>query len=70
MAKRYSYSPTRGGMNYNCSADQTYVEISSDDMVERYKVMEDNLKSNFSLGLHFHQKILKVLTSYWDHSTS
>lgn len=57
MAKRYSYSPTRGGMNYNCSADHTYVEISSDDMVEPFKVMEDNLKSNFSLGLHFHRKI-------------
>lgn len=44
-------------MNYNCSADHTYVEISSDDMVEPFKVMEDNLKSNFSLGLHFHRKI-------------
>ena len=48
-------------MNYNCSADQTYVEISSDDMVEPFKVMEDNLKSNFSLYLHFHRKMLKVL---------
>ena len=48
-------------MNYNCSADQTYVEISSDDMVEPFQVMEDNLKLNFSLYLHFHRKMLKVL---------
>ena len=57
MAKSYSYIPPRGGVNYNWSANHTFVKITSDDTGEQYSVMEDNLKSNFSLGLHFHRKI-------------
>ncbi len=57
MAKSYSYIPPKGDVNYNWSANHTFIKITSDDTGEQYAVMEDNLKSNFSLGLHFHRKI-------------
>ena len=63
MAKSYLYIPPDGGVNYNWWADHKFVKSSSDDMGEQYAVMEDNLKSNFSLYLHFHRKMLKVFTS-------
>ena len=57
MAKSYSYIPPKGDVNYNWSANHTFIKMTSDDTGEQYAVMEDNLKSNFSLGLHFHRKI-------------
>jgi len=55
MSKRYSYVPTRGGTNYEWSADHTFVKVSASDTGGQYTLMEDNLKANFKLGLHLHR---------------
>jgi len=54
MTKRYSHVPPGGGVNYNWSADHTFVKTSAEDTGGMYTLMEDNLKSNFELGLHKH----------------
>ena len=55
MAKRYSFVPSGGGTNYDWSADHTFVKVSAEDTGGMYTLMEDNLKSNFKLGLHLHK---------------
>ena len=55
MTKRYSLVLPRGGPNYDWSADHTYVKVSAADTGGHYTLMEDNLKANFSLGLHLHR---------------
>ncbi len=55
MSKRYSYVPPRGGVNYEWSADHTFVKVSAQDTGGQYTLMEDNLKANFALGLHMHR---------------
>ena len=55
MTKRYSLVPPRGGLNYDWSADHTFVKVSSADSGGQYTLMEDNLKANFRLGLHLHR---------------
>lgn len=56
MSKRYSYVPAGGGVNYNWSADHTFVKVSSADTGGQYTLMEDNLKAHFKLGLHLHRE--------------
>lgn len=55
MSKRYSLVPAGGGLNYDWSADHTFVKVSAADTGGQYTLMEDNLKTNFSLGLHLHR---------------
>ena len=55
MTKRYSYIPPEGGVNYDWSADHTYVKVSAQDTGGMYTLMEDNLKATFALGLHMHR---------------
>lgn len=55
MSKRYSFVPPGGGLNYDWSADHTFVKVSAADTGGQYTLMEDNLKSNFRLGLHLHR---------------
>ena len=55
MTKRYSLVPPQGGKNYDWSADHTFVKVSAQDTGGQYTLMEDNLKSNFALGLHLHR---------------
>lgn len=55
MSKRYSIVPPGGGLNYDWSADHTFVKVSAADTGGQYTLMEDNLKANFKLGLHMHR---------------
>ena len=55
MSKRYSHVPPGGGLNYDWSADHTFVKVSAADTGGQYTLMEDNLKANFKLGLHMHR---------------
>ncbi len=54
--KRYSFVPPGGGTNYNWSKDHTFVKVSAADTGGAYALMEDNLKLEFSLGLHLHRQ--------------
>lgn len=55
MNKRYSVVPPNEGLNYDWSADHTFVKVSAQDTGGMYTLMEDNLKANFALGLHMHR---------------
>ncbi len=55
MSKRYAYVPPGGGQDYDWSADHTFVKVAAKDTGGQYTLMEDNLKSNFALGLHLHR---------------
>lgn len=55
MPSRYSFVPPGGGPNYDWSADHTFVKVSAADTGGQYTLMEDNLKSQFRLGLHLHR---------------
>ena len=56
MFKRYSHILPGQGLNYDWSADHTFVKVSSADTNGSYTLMEDNLKANFKLGLHLHKE--------------
>jgi len=53
---RYSLVKPNEGPNYNWALDHTFVKVSSGDTGGAYTVMEDNLKVEFSLGLHVHHR--------------
>jgi quercetin dioxygenase-like cupin family protein len=53
--KRYRFVPAGGGTNYDWARDHTFVKVSSADTGGVYSLMEDNLKREFSLGLHLHR---------------
>jgi quercetin dioxygenase-like cupin family protein len=53
--KRYSIVMPGEGTNYDWSRDHTYVKVSTADTGGAYVLMEDNLKLEFSLGLHLHR---------------
>lgn len=55
MSKQYSHVLPGEGLNYDWSADHTFVKVSSADTNGAYTVMEDNLKANFKLGLYMHR---------------
>ena len=55
MTKRYAFVPAGGGKSYDWSADHTFVKVSAADTGGQYTLMEDNLKTNFALGLHLHR---------------
>ena len=54
--KRYSFVPPGGGPNYDWTRDHTFVKVSAVDTGGAYALMEDNLKREFSLGLHLHRQ--------------
>lgn len=55
MSNRYSFLAPGEGVNYDWSADHTFVKVSAADTGGQYTLMEDNLKANFRLGLHLHR---------------
>ncbi len=54
MSKSYNHLPPGEVTNYDWENDHTFVKVSSEDTGGAYTLMEDNLKSTFSLGLHRH----------------
>jgi quercetin dioxygenase-like cupin family protein len=52
---RYSFVPPGGGPNYDWAKDHTFVKVSAGDTGGAFTLMEDNLKVEFSLGLHLHR---------------
>ena len=54
--KRYRFVPPGGGLNYDWERDHTFVKVSSVDTGGAFALMEDNLKREFSLGLHLHRQ--------------
>ena len=55
MPKSYQFITPGGGLNYDWSADHTFVKVSAEDTGGHYTLMEDNLKPGFKLGLHLHR---------------
>ena len=53
---RYKFVPPGGGLSYDWERDHTYVKVSSADTGGAFALMEDNLKREFSLGLHLHRQ--------------
>ncbi len=45
-----------GGPNYDWAQDHTFVKVSASDSGGAFALMQDNLKSKFSLGLHLHRQ--------------
>src|SRR5215204_6859719 len=54
--KRYSFVPPGGGPSYDWTRDHTFVKVSAADTGGAYALREDNLKREFSLGLHLHRQ--------------
>jgi quercetin dioxygenase-like cupin family protein len=54
--KRYAFVPPGGGPEYDWERDRTFVKVSSADTGGAFALMEDNLKLEFSLGLHVHRQ--------------
>ncbi len=54
--QRYVFVPPNGGPDYDWSRDHTYVKVSAADTGGAFTLMEDNLKQEFSLGLHLHRQ--------------
>ncbi len=52
---RYTLVPAGEGKNYAWANDHTFVKVSSADSGGAFTLMEDNLKAEFSLGLHEHR---------------
>ena len=53
---RYRFVPPGGGPSYDWSRDHTFVKVASADTGGSFALMEDNLKLEFSLGLHLHRQ--------------
>ena len=53
---RYRFVPPGGGPGYDWSKDHTFVKVSAADTGGAFALMEDNLKREFSLGLHLHRQ--------------
>jgi mannose-6-phosphate isomerase-like protein (cupin superfamily) len=54
--KRYSFVPPGRGQSYDWTRDHTFVKVVAADTGGAYALMEDNLKQEFSLGLHLHRQ--------------
>jgi quercetin dioxygenase-like cupin family protein len=54
--KRYNFIPVGEGPNYDWTRDHTFVKVSAADTGGAFALMEDNLKREFSLGLHLHRQ--------------
>jgi mannose-6-phosphate isomerase-like protein (cupin superfamily) len=53
---RYRFVPSGGGTSYNWARDHTFVKVATADTDGAYALLEDNLKREFSLGLHLHRQ--------------
>ena len=56
MSDRYKLIAPGGGPSYDWSNDKIFVKVDADDSGAAYTIVEDNLKSSFSLGLHMHRE--------------
>jgi len=56
MTSSYAHVPPMQGTNYNWENDHTFVKVSAEDSGGAYTLMEDNLKADFALGLHRHDR--------------
>ena len=54
--QRFAFVPPGGGTDYDWARDHTYVKIAAADTGGAFALMEDNLKVEFSLGLHLHRQ--------------
>jgi len=52
----YRFVPPGGGTSYDWARDHTFVKVAAADSGGAYALMEDNLKREFSLGLHLHRQ--------------
>ncbi len=52
---RYTFLAAGGGKNYRWSNDHSFVKVSAEDTGGCYALIEDNLNTEFTLGLHLHQ---------------
>jgi quercetin dioxygenase-like cupin family protein len=52
----YRFIPPGGGTSYDWARDHTFVKVAATDTGGAYALMEDNLKREFSLGLHLHRQ--------------
>lgn len=53
---RYRFVPPGGGQDYDWARDHTFVKVATADTGGAFALMEDNLKREFSLGLHLHRQ--------------
>jgi quercetin dioxygenase-like cupin family protein len=53
---RYRFVPPGGGQDYDWARDHTFVKVATGDTGGAFALMEDNLKREFSLGLHLHRQ--------------
>ena len=54
--QRFAFVLPGGGTDYDWARDHTYVKVSAADTGGAFALMEDNLKVEFSLGLHLHRQ--------------
>jgi quercetin dioxygenase-like cupin family protein len=54
--KRYGFVAPGGGRDYDWTRDHTFVKVATVDTGGAFALMEDNLKREFSLGLHVHRQ--------------
>jgi len=54
MSGKISHLPPGEGQNYKWLFDHTFVKVGAEQTGGAYTLMEDNLKAQFSLGLHRH----------------
>lgn len=56
MTKRYRFHAPRGGVSHQWESDHVFVKVDAADTGHAYTVVEDNLKADFTLGLHLHRQ--------------
>ena len=55
MTSRYIFHQPRGGESYEWENDHIFGKVGAADTGHAYTLVEDNVKSTFSLGLHLHR---------------
>ena len=55
MASRYVFHQPGGGDSHEWESDHIFIKVGSADTGYAYTLVEDNLKTTFSLGLHLHR---------------
>ena len=55
MASRYVFHQPGGGDSHEWENDHIFIKVGSADTGYAYTLVEDNLKTTFSLGLHLHR---------------
>ena len=55
MQKRYTFHPPQGGKDYEWENDHIFIKVGAKETDGAFTLVEDNLKSSFTLGLHLHR---------------